>query len=204
MIVALLAAVGFGASAGLNAYLPLLILALADRFTGIVDLSGPWDMLSSGPGIVLLLLLLPAELMLDKIAGLDAKNDRIHQVIRPLAGGLAGGAIGAAEDSALSTVAGVIVGAACAIVFCRMKIVGRRQVSTATSGLANPFVSLVEDAIVVPNAVLAAFFPWALVLTVPASFFGLRRMLRKLAGGGGIFARLNASRSRHVASSRLK
>ena len=42
-----LAAFGLSASAGLNAYIPLLIVSLMARFTNWVTLSEPWDALSS-------------------------------------------------------------------------------------------------------------------------------------------------------------
>ena len=41
------AAFGLSASAGLNAYIPLLILSLVARFTNLISLTEPWDALSS-------------------------------------------------------------------------------------------------------------------------------------------------------------
>jgi len=40
-------AFGLSTSAGLNAYIPLLIVALLARFTSLVTLNEPWDALSS-------------------------------------------------------------------------------------------------------------------------------------------------------------
>ena len=42
-----LAAFGLSSSAGLNAYLPLLVVALAARFTNLVQLRAPWDALEN-------------------------------------------------------------------------------------------------------------------------------------------------------------
>ena len=40
-------AFGLSASAGLNAYIPLLVIALLSRFTDLIKLSSPWDTLES-------------------------------------------------------------------------------------------------------------------------------------------------------------
>ena len=38
----ILAAFGLSASAGLNAYIPLLVVSLLAKFTNLIDLSEPW------------------------------------------------------------------------------------------------------------------------------------------------------------------
>ena len=40
----ILTAFGLSTSAGLNAYVPLLIVALLARFTDLITLSAPWDL----------------------------------------------------------------------------------------------------------------------------------------------------------------
>jgi hypothetical protein len=50
-------AFGLSASAGLNAYIPLLVIALLGRFTDLIELSSPWDALESWWMIGLLLVL---------------------------------------------------------------------------------------------------------------------------------------------------
>jgi hypothetical protein len=85
-----LAGLGLSSSAGLNAYLPLLILALADRATSTVNLDKPYDLLSSTWGIIILLLLLPIELIADKFPRADHLNDLLHTVLSPAAGHFAG------------------------------------------------------------------------------------------------------------------
>ena len=41
-------AFGLSASAGLNAYIPLLAIALAARYTDLIKLNAPWDVLTNG------------------------------------------------------------------------------------------------------------------------------------------------------------
>ncbi|HEX5500913.1 MAG TPA: DUF4126 domain-containing protein, partial [Thermomicrobiales bacterium] len=67
METALLTGLGLAAPAGLNAYLPLLILALSAHFTDKVRLNAPFDALASWPVIILLVILLTIEIVVDKI-----------------------------------------------------------------------------------------------------------------------------------------
>jgi len=64
---AILTGLGLAAPAGLNAYIPLLALALADRATTLVTLEAPYDALSSNLGIAILIVLLTIEVAVDKI-----------------------------------------------------------------------------------------------------------------------------------------
>ncbi|HEM61085.1 MAG TPA: DUF4126 domain-containing protein, partial [Chloroflexi bacterium] len=81
-------AFGLSASAGLNAYLPLLIVALLARFTNLITLNPPYDHLTSGWVILVVSILLLIELFADRIAGLDTANDIVQTFIRPAAGAI--------------------------------------------------------------------------------------------------------------------
>jgi len=63
----ILAAFGLSASAGLNAYIPLLVVSLLGRFTNLIVLSEPWQALESWWIIGLLSLLSLVEFFADKI-----------------------------------------------------------------------------------------------------------------------------------------
>ena len=86
METALLTGLGLAAPAGLNAYLPLLIVGLGARFTDVIELSSPFTVLSSGWGLVVLTILLTIEIVLDKIPGVDHFNDIPQTFVRPFAG----------------------------------------------------------------------------------------------------------------------
>jgi len=58
-----LTGLGLAAPAGLNAYLPLLIVALVDRFSTKIDLDSPFDFLGSNWGIVILTVLVTVEVV---------------------------------------------------------------------------------------------------------------------------------------------
>src|SRR5690606_5341799 len=78
-------AFGLSASAGLNAYLPLLIVAVCTRL-GLFELNPPFDVMGSWWVIGTLAVLTLIEVLVDKIPAVDTANDVINTVIRPAAG----------------------------------------------------------------------------------------------------------------------
>jgi hypothetical protein len=62
----LLTGFGLAGAAGLNAYIPLLAIALLGRF-GVVTLHAPFDVLTHGAVIAVLAVLLVVELVVDKV-----------------------------------------------------------------------------------------------------------------------------------------
>ena len=84
-------AFGLSSSAGLNAYIPLLIVALASRYPiddPLIRLAQPYDILTNWWAIALLFLLLLIEVTVDKIPAIDTVNDLIQTLIRPAAGAI--------------------------------------------------------------------------------------------------------------------
>ncbi len=169
-------------SSGLNAYLPLLILALADRIGTAVDLDSPYDWISSPGGLLLLLLILPIELIGDKIPRIDRLNDRIHTLMRPVAGGFCFMAIASQDDDLNVWVAGAL-GLAIAAVTHTWKMRSRVAITSATSGLGNPIVSVMEDAVVIVVAICSAFVPLANAVAVPLGLLTLRRSYHRMITG---------------------
>jgi len=177
---------GLALSAGLNAYVPLLILGLADRFTGLVELPDGWSWLSNGWVLVILGVLLIVEVVADKVPVVDHINDVLQTVVRPVSGGLAFGSGSAAETVAVADPAEffasnqwvpIAVGVVLALAVHLVKAATRATVNTATAGVAAPVVSTVEDvgsvglslaALVVPIAVVTALvgFVWLAVWLV--------------------------------------
>ncbi|MEJ2557662.1 MAG: DUF4126 domain-containing protein [Anaerolineae bacterium] len=85
-VTSIFSAFGLSSAAGLNAYLPLLIVALTARFTNLIQLNEPWDVLASWWVIGALAVLLIIEMTVDKIPAADTINDVINTLIRPVAG----------------------------------------------------------------------------------------------------------------------
>lgn len=166
-------ATGFGlsAAAGLNAYLPLLIVALLARFTNLTELRPPYDILTSWWVIVTLLVLLSVEMFVDKIPAVDSANDVVQTVIRPVAGAIlfaANANLISEMHPALAVVCGLLVAGSVHAV----KATARPVVTGTTGGILNPVVSLSEDIVSAATTILAIVVPILMMLTI-LLFMGL-------------------------------
>ena len=81
-MIAALTGMGLSAAAGLNAYIPFLIVALIARFTDLITLPTSFAWIESWWAIGIGSILLIAELVLDKIPAIDTVNDTIQTFIR--------------------------------------------------------------------------------------------------------------------------
>lgn len=182
MFSTLLAGLGLSSSAGLNAYLPLLILALADRLTTVVELDKPYDVLSSNVGLIILMLILPIELIPDKIPRIDHLNDLLHTAIRPAAAAIAFMAYASQNDN-LQPVAGMILGLLVGGAVHWLKSSTRPHISNRTRGVGNPFISMMEDMFSIGLALLAVFVPISILVVLPLAAWLLLRSYRRMRSG---------------------
>ena len=157
-------AFGLSTSAGLNAYIPLLVVALLARFTPLVTLNKPYDALSSWWVIGTLGVLLVIETLVDKVPAADTVNDIIQTFIRPAAGAI----LFAATTNAIglhpvvAAVCGVLVAGSVHVV----KAGGRPVVAVATAGVGNPIVSTIEDVVSFVTSLLAIVAPYLVVALI--------------------------------------
>lgn len=166
MVSAFLMGLGLAASAGLNAYLPLLVLALADRITDGDTLTDSFDFISSVPFIILLIVLLTIELVVDKLPGVDRINDGFQYVIRPGAGALA--FMAATADSGLNMFVALAAGLLVAGFVHAAKVATRRHLPAKYRNAITPLMSFTEDGVAIVTAVLALVLPYGVpVLLVP-------------------------------------
>jgi len=141
------AAFGLSGSAGLNAYIPLLLVALAARFPmsdPLVKLQPPFDLLGNWWAIGLIAILLVVEIVADKIPAVDSVNDAIQTFIRPAAGAiLFAGSANVITDvhPILALGAGLVVAGG----VHATKAAARPVVTVTTAGVGNPVVSTLED-----------------------------------------------------------
>ena len=89
LLTGIFTAFGLSASAGLNAYIPLLLVGLLARYTNLINLNQPWDTLSNPWIILLLCVLVIIEMLADKVPAVNHINDLIQTLIRPAAGAIA-------------------------------------------------------------------------------------------------------------------
>jgi len=155
----ILTAFGLSASAGLNAYIPLLVVALLAKFTNLFQLSEPWNALESWWMIGALCMLALVEFFADKIPAVNHINDLIQTLIRPTAGAI----LFAASTSLVSDlepVLSLILGLFVAGSIHAVKTMAVRPAVTATTGGAgNVPVSIAEDIISTILSVIAAVMP---------------------------------------------
>jgi hypothetical protein len=154
----LFTAFGLSSSAGLNAYLPLLVVALMARFTNLITLKTPWTALESWWVIGVLTVLLLIEIFVDKVPAVDTVNDAIQTLVRPIAGAvLFAASAGVVSDAhpVLAMVCGLLVAGGVHAV----KATARPVVTATTGGTLNPVVSTAEDVLSLVVAVLAIVLP---------------------------------------------
>ncbi len=165
-------AFGLSASAGLNAYIPLLVIALLGRFTNLIQLTPPWDTLESGWVIGFLVLLSLIEFFADKIPAVNHINDLIQTLVRPAAGAItfaASANVISDVNPVFSMVLGILVAGS---VHAVKAVAIRPAVTAATGGTANIPVSVAEDLLSTILSLISTLLPILIaVLMLLLSFF---------------------------------
>ena len=178
-----LAAFGLAAATGLNAYLPLLIVGLLGRYTDLVTLAAPWNVLENPWVLGVLAVLLAIEMTVDKIPAADTVNDVIQTVVRPVAGAI----LFAASANVISDISPVLA-MACGVLAAggvhAAKATVRPVVTATTGGVGNPIVSVTEDVVSGATTLVAVILPAlaaviVLVVAAVVMWLYLRRRRRK-------------------------
>jgi hypothetical protein len=171
---------GLAGSAGLNAYLPLLIVALTARFTTLITLNPPFDLLTDNLVIAAIVVLLLIETLVDKIPAVDTLNDGIQTFVRPAAGAVlfaANANVIGDMNPALALICGLLV----AFSVHGVKATARPLITGLTGGVANPIVSVAEDAVSATATVTALVAPllgFVVLLALVLVFVAWRRRRR--------------------------
>ena len=188
-MLASLTGLGLSAAAGLNAYIPLLLVGVLARFTDVLTLPEPYRWIQSGWALAVVSVLLIAEVVLDKVAVVDHVNDAIQTLVRPTVGGVIFAATTAAEQADNSTWmqdhpwVGVLLGVVVAGAVHATKATARPLVNATTVGTGTPVVSAAEDAASLGMSLIAVFLPVlvvvALLLLGWAAYSMWRRIRRR-------------------------
>ncbi len=182
-LLAIFSAFGLSASAGLNAYIPLLVVALLARYTNLIHLSAPWDTLSNPWVILVLLALAGVEFFADKVPAVNHINDAIQSFVRPAAGAVVFAASTGVVDNAhpvLALIAGLLVAGG---VHATKTLAVRPAVTATTGGLGNTPVSIVEDLFSTVVSLLAVALPALLAVVLLVIIVWLALRLTRRAGG---------------------
>lgn len=187
-MIAALTGMGLSAAAGLNAYIPFLIVALLARFTDVITLPSGLTWIESWWAIAIGSVLLIAELVLDKIPAIDTVNDAIQSFIRPSMGGLMTAATTAGANIDDSTWmqdnpwVGIVLGIVVSGIVHSGKMAARPAINAGTLGAGAPVVSTVEDGTSFGLSLVAVFLPilviLALVVLAVMLFWVLRIAMR--------------------------
>ncbi|CAN5363636.1 DUF4126 domain-containing protein [soil metagenome] len=189
-MLAALTGTGLSAAAGLNAYIPFLILALTSRFTEVLNLPEQYAWIQSDWAIGAASVLLLSEMVLDKIAIVDHINDAFGTFIRPATGGLIFAATQAADDleqgssfMADNPWIGVVGGVVAAGIMHSGKALTRPLINGSTMGLGAPVASTAEDGAAIGLSLIAIFLPilviFALLFLLWVVFAVWRRSRRR-------------------------
>lgn len=159
VLLGIFSAFGLSASAGLNAYIPLLVIALIARFTDWFQLSAPWNTLESWWIIGLLVILSLIEFFADKVPAVNHINDAIQTFVRPAAGAIvfaASAQVITDIHPVLSLAAGLLVAGG---VHAVKSLAIRPAVTATTGGTANVPVSIAEDIVSTILSILSIIVP---------------------------------------------
>lgn len=162
LLLGVFSAFGLSASAGLNAYIPLLVVALVARFTDLINLEAPFDTLTNGWIIALLVALSAIEFFADKTPAVNHLNDGIQTFVRPVAGAI----VFAASAQVITDMSPVLAMAAGLLVAGGVHAVKatavRPAVTATTGGVGNVPVSILEDVVSTIFSILAILIPIAI------------------------------------------
>jgi len=147
-----------GWASGVNCYLVVLVLGIADRVgdaSGIPDVLGRWDVLAVAGFMYAM------EFVADKIPYIDSTWDAISTLIRPTAGAVIGALLAGnvPEDTSLDQIVLASVGGGTALLSHVTKAGIRLAVNTSPEPVTNIGISVLEDLTVLALVAFAVQHP---------------------------------------------
>ena len=133
-----------GWASGINSYLVVLVLGIADRvgdLAQVPDVLGRWEVLAVAA------FLYAMEFIADKIPFIDSAWDAISTAIRPTVGAVIGVLL-AGEATSLDQAVSGVVGGGTALASHLVKMGGRLAINSSPEPVTNVVASITEDALV--------------------------------------------------------
>jgi len=172
--------IGLAASAGLRAFLPLLVISIAGK-VGWVPLADRFEWLATWPAVIVFGVAVVMELLSDKIPLIDNLLDTLQVWIKPVVGALLAVAVLTELEPLPATVLGIMAGASSAGIVHIVKAKARLLSSALTAGIGNPILSLIEDAVALIGSVLSVIVPFLIVVVVALAIIGIYVAVRRFA-----------------------
>ncbi len=171
-----------GWASGINAYLVVLVLGIADRlgdFADIPDALGRWEVLAVAGFMYVM------EFVADKIPYVDSTWDAISTAIRPTVGAVVGVLIAGDADS-LDQAIGGVVGGGTALVSHTVKAGSRLAVNSSPEPITNIGLSVAEDFAVlgvvwfsIEHPIAAAAIAATLLILGLVALYFVARLIRR-------------------------
>ena len=159
-----------GWASGVNAYLVVLVLGLADRWGDVEQIP---DQLARTDVLVAAAVLFVGEFVVDKVPYLDSTWDAISTVIRPTVAAVIALLV-SGEATNLEQAAYAVLGGGTALASHSVKAGSRLAINASPEPFSNWTASLAEDGLVVAVVLLVINHPWlALTITVVLLVAGL-------------------------------
>jgi len=168
---------GLSVSAGLNAYIPLLTVALLARFTNLIHLNHPYDTLSNGWVIGALVVLVTVEAVADKIPAVDTVYNVLQSLARPAAGAIlfaASSKVITDVHPALALICGLLVAGTVHVA----KTAVRPLITATTGGVGDPVVSSAEDVVSGTVSIVSIVMPLLAVAIIVVGLWIILKPLR--------------------------
>jgi hypothetical protein len=159
------AGIALAATAGMRAFLPLLVIGIAAKL-GRFEISEGYRWLASDAALIVFAVAVIAETLADKIPIVDHALDTVQTVIKPAVGTMAAAAMFVQLPPFEATVVGLLVGGTVATSVHLLKSKVRVASSLTTGTLLNPILSFVEDVVATVVAAVAILAPLLALLFV--------------------------------------
>jgi len=172
--------IGLAASAGLRAFLPLLVISIAGK-VGWVPLADRFEWLATWPAVIVFGVAVVMELLSDKIPLIDNLLDTLQVWIKPVVGALLAVAVLTELEPMPATVLGIMAGASSAGIVHIVKAKARLLSSALTAGIGNPILSLIEDIVALIGSILSVIVPFLIVVVVALAIIGIYVAVRRFA-----------------------
>ncbi len=183
----LLAALGLSGAAGLNPWLPPLIVGASAR-AGWIDVAPGWESIAHTPVLAVLFGLFLVDFLADKVPALDHALHAVGLVVQPVIGA---GLFDLAGSGEVPELVAILAGGGVAGSIHAARAAVRPAVSGLSGGLGAPFLSLAEDGASLLLVLSALLVPIVAALAVVGLLIGaalavwaavrLRRRLRQRA-----------------------